>query len=80
VQERERERRDMSFKYLECIFSDADDEDSTKDILPMDPPVAASSVEFKRGYLVRKCTFEFGGKKSKSNVKIIQCLGIVLIA
>lgn len=45
---------------------DGDDEESNREVLPPDPPVATSTIEFKRGYLIRKCTIEAGGKKSKS--------------
>jgi hypothetical protein len=46
-----------------------DDEDSNKEVLPIDtPPGNQDAIEYKRGYLVRKCTHEFGGKKSKRNV------------
>jgi PH/SEC7 domain-containing protein len=61
-----------------------DDGDSNKDmlVLPVDPPSSIagggtsglcsnSSTEFKRGYLVRKCTNEFAGKKSKFFDKIV---------
>lgn len=44
---------------------DIDDDESNRDMLPPDPPVASTTMEFKRGYLMRKCTIEAGGKKSK---------------
>jgi len=43
---------------------ETEDAESNRDVLPMDPPVSTPSMEFKRGYLMRKSTFEMGGKKT----------------
>jgi PH/SEC7 domain-containing protein len=41
-----------------------EEEDSNREVLPVEPPVSVSSTEYKRGYLMRKSTFESGGKKT----------------
>jgi len=33
--------------------------------------VATATVEFKRGYFIRKCAYELGGKKSKFTVVLL---------